>query len=144
MLPSSVTRVKKSKATGDTLTFTAASVHTSFNNNTELKLGHVLKSFFGCFPVCYSANWLFQKSMLFNIIVVLTSKRKLLFRITLISSITYQTSQPILIFPHKSSGKQHNYSCVDKHSFKYVYIPFFIFIFYLFILILYIIIHFFF
>ena len=68
MLPSSVTRVKKSKATGDTLTFTAASVHTSFNNNIELRLGHVLKSFFACFPVCYSANWLFPKSMLFSII----------------------------------------------------------------------------
>ena len=55
MLPSSVTRVKKSKATGDTLTFTAASVHTSFNNNTELKLGHVLKSFFwllSCLLLC--------------------------------------------------------------------------------------------
>ena len=49
MLPSSVTRVKKSRATGDTLTFTAASVHTSFNNNIELRLGHVLKSFLVAF-----------------------------------------------------------------------------------------------
>ena len=53
MLPSSVTRVKKSKATGDTLTFTAASVHTSFNNNTELKIIRS-RTKEHCFPVCYS------------------------------------------------------------------------------------------
>ena len=99
MLPSSVTRVKKSRATGDTLTFTAASVHTSFNNNIELRLGHVLKSFFGCFPVCYSANWLFPKSMLFSIIAGLCSSRA---RWPLVPNLCPWATRKSLDFSYKS------------------------------------------
>ena len=99
MLPSSVTRVKKSRATGDTLTFTAASVHTSFNNNIELRLGHVLKSFFGCFPVCYSANWLFPKSMLFSIIVGVCSSRA---RWPLVPNLCPWVTRKLLDFSYKS------------------------------------------
>ena len=80
MLPSSVTRVKKSKATGDTLTFTAASVHTSFNNNTELKLGHVVKVFLVAFLFATVQTGYFQNlcCSASSMIVVLTLQNEII------------------------------------------------------------------